>query len=146
MERDKLIRELTTAARQRLERYNMLVKLADEQRSILIGSRHSELADNLASFDPLLIEIKRIEKQEDTLLRHMVEAGGDDPGPEYRVLKGRIAESADLLHRISVTNKQLLTRQMEYVSFSLGMMVKIATEHSIIGPGNNAALMLDSKV
>lgn len=146
MERDAITKELTTVARQRLDCCNRLVNLADRQRAILLGSRHSELAETLADFDPLLLEMKSIEKQEQGLLARFTEAGGADPSPEYQVLKGRIAESADLLHRISVTNKQLLTRHMEYVSFSLGMIVKIATEHSIIGPGNNPALMLDSKV
>jgi hypothetical protein len=146
MEKDKLIRELTTAARQRLDCCNRLVGLADKQRAVLLGSRHSDLAENLANFDPLLMEMNSIEKQEQGLLARFTESGGDDPGPEYRVLKGRIAESAGLLHQISETNKQLITRHMEYVSFSLGLVLRFATEQSIIGPGNNPALMLDSKV
>lgn len=137
--------ELISTARKRLQCFNALVKLADEQKSILLEGRHSELAGNLSKFDPQLLEIKRLEKQEETLLSQLTQAGVDIH-PEYTAVKRRIAEVVDLLQRISVTNKQLLARHMEYVSFSLGVIAKVATEHSIIGPGNNPALMLDSRV
>lgn len=133
--------DLLSTAHRRLQCFNALVKLADDQKSMLMEGRHSELPDNLSKFDPLLVEIKKLETQEETLLKQM-----GAPGPEYLAIKARIAESVDLLKRISTTNKVMLARQMEYVSFSLGLIVKVATEHSIIGPGANPALMLDSRV
>lgn len=142
MEKETIMKELIATIRKRLECYNALIKLADEQKSILIDSRHSELPVNLAKFDPLLIEVKQCEKREESLLGHL---DGISPGGEYAAVKGRVAEAAGLLSDLTVTNKQLLTSHMEYVNFSLGIIFKTVAEHMPADAGNNPAMMLDSK-
>lgn len=145
MERDTLIQELNNTARKRLERCGTLLSLAVEQKSILLAGRHSELQSNLEKHDPLLLEVRNLEKQEDVLRGRIAEIGVST-GAEYTAIRARIAESAESLRDVTITNRQLLTSHMEYVNFSLGVIVKIATEHSIVGPENNPAILLDSRV
>ena len=63
MEPDSIRDEMVTTARKRLERYDQVVGLAEEQKAILVEGRHSELTENLTKFDPLLLELKQLGKR-----------------------------------------------------------------------------------
>lgn len=145
MERSALVRELTANANKRLECYNTLIGLADEQRTIMLGNEHSRLPENLAKFDPLFLEVKRLERNEEALLAQLAESGdNDDPG--YAATRARILEAANVLQSITITNKELITSHMQYVNFTLGLIFKTAAEHSTACPGDNPAILLDFRV
>jgi hypothetical protein len=60
--------ELITTARFRLQRLQELISLAEEQRAILLERRHADLQENLRKHDPLLIDLAKVEKREESLL------------------------------------------------------------------------------
>lgn len=147
MERETIVREVTLIARKRLDCYGRLAGLAEEQRSMLLESRDSELTDNLARFDPLLLDIMQLDRREETLRRHLEAAKANgravDLGPEYADLTDRTVKTAKLLRDLMLINKELLAGRMEYVNFSLGVIYKVAAEQSLAGAGDNPAVVLD---
>ena len=147
MERETIVREVTAIARKRLECYGKLASLAEEQRSMLVESRDSDLSDNLAEFDPLLLEIMQLDRREETLQQHLEKARSNgrviDLGREYAHLTDRTVKTAKLLRDLTLINKELLAGRMEFVNFSLGVIYKVAAEQSLAGDGDNPAIMLD---
>ena len=148
MQQDTIVRELTNIAGRRLECYAALADLAREQKNILVGHRDSELDANLAGFDPLLLEIMQLDRREETLIGYLTDPEAGSPprlGWEYEDLKTRTAETARLLQRFTIINKEMLASQMEFVNFSLGVICRTAAEQQMSGSGGNPAIMLDSR-
>ena len=149
MQQDTIIREITSIARRRLECYAALADLAQKQKTILIEHRESDLPDNLAGFDPLLLEIMQLDRREETLVGYLEDAppeGSADLRAEYNQLKSRTAKTARLLRDLTIVNREMLAGKMEFVNFSLGVVCKIAAEQLVSGPGDNPAILLDSRV
>ena len=154
MEEHTIIDEIVSTARMRLERYDRLVALAEEQQSILVENRHSELAQNLAVIDPLLFELKQINKRQENLFRHLEESqdGGQatrlpDINKEYEELAQRTAEKADRLRTLTEVNRQLLSNAMDFVNFSMGIICKVVAEQQLNADAkSNPAIVLDLKV
>ncbi len=136
--------EIAATMSKRLDCIAALVKLAEQQRDILMTSRHDDLAGNLAAHDPLLVEIKQVEKREETLRAQLPDTYQSDNPFESR-LRVAIAAQADKLYAVTTTNKQLMIRQMEFVNFTLGMIFRTATDTHATSAGNNPALMIDSR-
>jgi hypothetical protein len=136
--------EIAATMSKRLDCIAALVKLAEQQRDILMTSRHEDLAGNLAAHDPLLVEIKQLEKREETLRAQLPDADQAATTFDSR-LRVAIAAQAEKLYAITTTNKQLMIRQMEFVNFTLGMIFRTATDTFVTGAGNNPALVIDSR-
>lgn len=149
MQQDTIIREITSIARRRLDCYAALADLAQKQKTILIEHRESDLPDNLAGFDPLLLEIMQLDRREQTLVGYLEDAPSAvsaDLRAEYDQLKSRTAKTARLLRELTIVNREMLAGKMEFVNFSLGVVCKIAAEQLVSGPGDNPAILLDSRV
>jgi len=149
MQQDTIIREITSIARRRLECYAALADLAQRQKTILVEHRESDLPDNLAGFDPLLLEIMQLDRREETLVGYLEDAPPEvsaDLRAEYNQLKSRTAKTARLLRELTIINREMLAGKMEFVNFSLGVVCKIAAEQLVSGPGDNPAILLDSRV
>ncbi|GEM_PF-2495579 len=146
--------ELITAARFRLQRFRDLVSLAEEQRAILLERRHDDLPENLRRHDPLLIELAKAEKREESLLAMLSEAETEAGGSEeFEAAYGKInEETRDLARRLQplvAGNTQLLKTMMEYVQFSIDVMFKVMSEQQPFDRTadiGSAALLLDRKV
>lgn len=151
MEQETLKKELISTARMRLEHYNKLVKLAEEQRAILVGGNHAELAQNLVQFDPLLLQLKQLNERERTLYEHLHkgQAGAEAADPidaEHRALADHMAGKALELRGLTMTNKELLAGAKEFTDFSIGIICQLASEQIQKEAGSNPAIMLDRRV
>ncbi len=165
--------ELITAARFRLQRLQELISLAEEQRAILLERRHADLQENLRKHDPLLIDLAKVEKREESLLGMLAESDGPvgeafNGLPAGRPLKASPTEAsasefeaqyaginretralAVVLQALVAGNTQLLKTMMEYVQFSVGIISKLVSEQQTYDPAadpGGAALLLDRKV
>jgi len=148
MDANKIKDELTSIAESRLGYYRELVKLADAQRDLLVKSKHSELVENLKKHDPILVEIGRLDKREESLTDQVIGMGTDST--HHRLLR-ETAETAEHLARLTRINAQLLENAKEFVAFSIGVICKTASESASGGSSDafcdsNAALLLDMKV
>jgi len=154
MEPDSIRDEMVTTARKRLERYDQVVGLAEEQKAILVEGRHSELTENLTKFDPLLLELKQLGKREEALRRHLERAQADGQVASSSSLDAEYAKTADLtaektsvLRTLTETNKQLLANASEFMRFSIGIICRAAAEQQPgLDIGGNPAIMLDLRV
>lgn len=148
MDQETIRNEILKTAHARLERYEALVNLADEQKTILLESKHTDLPGNLVKFDPLLLEIKQLDRREESLFGQYEEMAGmpfDDR--EYKSLASDIAGRAERLHNLAEVNRQLLDNAMEFVNFSINIVCKVAAElNPNLAAETNPALMLDLKV
>lgn len=143
--------ELIEIAEQRLRNYNALVSLAEAQREILIGGRHAELLENLNEHDPILVELERLDARAGTLASHLDK---NDKSPDFerklKRLARQISEAASKLEDLVRANAELLTNAMNFVSFSIALISKIATDQQSYNPNSDLtpglALMLDRKV
>jgi len=146
--------ELITAARFRLQRFQELISLAEEQRAILLERRHTDLPENLRKHDPLLIELAKVEKREESLLGMLSDAEtetgkSDDFEAQYAEINRETRALALTLQTLVAGNTQLLETMMEYVQFSINIMSKLMCEQQSYDPAadpGTAALLLDRKV
>ena len=154
--------ELITAARFRLLRFQELISLAEEQRAILLERRHADLPENLGRHDPLLIELAKVEKREESLLgmlaatdasaaalRSATEASASEFEAQYTEINRETRALALTLQTLVAGNTQLLETMMEYVQFSINIMAKLMCEQQSYDPAadpGTAALLLDRKV
>jgi len=153
MEQETLKRELISTARMRLEHYDKLVKLAEEQKSILVSGAHSELAQNLAHFDPLLLQLEQLDERERTLYEHLEKgqtgkrsANPSEIDAEHKDLADRAARKVLELRALTMTNKELLAGAKEFTDFSVGIICQIAAEQVRKDVSGNPAIVLDRKV
>jgi hypothetical protein len=154
MDAEVIRNELIAVAEVRLDRYRRLLSLAEEQRGILLAGRHAELVGNLANHDPVLAELAQLDRREEMLLARLNEAG--DPSalsPDFEGKHQRIAEqtseAATRLRSIVQGNAQLLANAMDFVSFSIGILSKLAADLPSYDPSAeaaNPALVFDRKV
>jgi len=137
--------ELTAIAKSRLAHYRKLIALADAQREFLIGGKYSDLVDNLREHDPILVEIGRLDKREETLAGMLTEV---DLDPDYKQILRETAETAALLAKLTRINAQLLENARDYITFSLGIITKSVNEQQSADLASNpaGALLLDQKV
>ena len=148
MQQDTIIKEITSIARRRLECYAALADLARKQKTILVEHRESELPDNLAGYDPLLLEIMQLDRREETLLGYLKNDSAEVSRrvrDEYDELKRQTVDTARPLRELTIVNREMLAGKMEFVNFSLGVVCKIAAEQLVSDPGNNPAVLLDSR-
>ena len=154
--------ELITAARFRLQRFQELISLAEDQRAILLERRHADLPENLGRHDPLLIELAKVEKREESLLgmlaatdasaaalRSATEASASEFEAQYTEINRETRALALTLQTLVAGNTQLLETMMEYVQFSINIMAKLMCEQQSYDPAadpGTAALLLDRKV
>lgn len=146
MDKKNIKTDLTSIAQSRLAYYQELVSLAEAQRELLVGGRHSELADNLKAHDPILIEIGRLDKREEALVSLLTDTESDSG---YRQLIQTTAKTAARLAELTRINAELLENAREFVAFSIGIIAKSVNESCAIGDSvtdSNGALLLDKKV
>ena len=153
MDSMSITNELISIAKKRLERYQRLVALAKEQESILLENRHADLPGNIAEFDPLLMEIKRIDDAEQSLARQINDLDEEEPvrllgmDPRYDRLLQLTNVQASKLRELAHSNAEMLENAMQFVNFSIGIVCKIAAdERQLPDNGNNPAIVLDLKV
>jgi hypothetical protein len=165
-------KELMTTAALRLECFEKLVSQAEEQRSILVEGRHADLEPNLSVQDRLLVEIGRLDQRENKLIEfigrgeafavgakhlpgHM--QNHDLPSKcfaptyyeiQYNEIRQRIKNVAVRLRSVMQINTELLENVARYVSFSLAVIAKVASDHSPHSRRSSAAgasVLLDGK-
>ena len=134
--------EILTGLNRRLDIYDKLAMLAETQQVILMENKLSELPENLAGFDPLLLELEQIERREESSLVLPEDENNLFSG-ETRKIASSIIERAGQLSRLTALNKQLLQDAMNFVDFSIGIICRAASPTS--DPGSRA-ILLDAKV
>lgn len=152
---ERLKNELVSIAGRRLQRFRELASLAEEQRSLLLNGRHSELPGNVTEHDRLLVELNQLDRREEALAGHLADAEpvsgtSADFDRKYGEINRETGEVALRLQSLTVANTELLNNAMEFVTFSIGILSKLANEQQPCDPGieagNSAALLLDRKV
>lgn len=147
MDAQKIKSELTVIAQSRLELYRELVSLAEAQRLLLAGGRHSELGENLKRHDPILIEIGRLDKREETLADLVPDL---DPSCDYREILRNTAETAARLAHLTRVNAELFENAKDFVTFSIAVLAKAANEPGAGGNDSagdsNGPILIDLKV
>ena len=134
---DVVRRELDSSGSRRLERLETLIRLAEEERSILVQGRHADLEANLGAQDRLLAEVRQLDKREEKASM-MLEEGS--LGPALHV---EHAKAADRLRSLVEVNTELIQNAMRFVNFSLGVLMSLASEQQ--GGQGNPAILLDRK-
>ena len=152
MEAETTRDNLMSIALLRVERLTALVELAEQQRSILIEGRHSELAENVKAQDLILAELDHLQKREDGLFRTVSSRPALGLAEEYESVETKASRTAQRLKSITRGNRGLLDSAMQYVNFSMGVFSALAAEQQVsydprpeTGP-NTLAVMLDLKV
>ena len=146
--------DLMSVTHLRLERLKKLIELAEEQRSILLQGRNSDLPENVRAQDMALAELAHLQKREDALIETLsAEANaGPDVKREHVALSAKASRAAQRLQTVVRGNRQLLDNAMQYVSFSLGVISELASNQQpgydtkSDGPSNSLAILLDRKV
>ena len=146
-------KELMTTAALRLECFEKLVSQAEEQRSILVEGRHADLEPNLSKQDRILVDIVRLDRREDKLAGFINDGSPQGKlSPHYEVRYGeiiqRIKNAAVRLRSLMQINTELLENVARYVSFSLAVIAKLASNQSPHGQHSCAAgtsVLLDGK-
>jgi hypothetical protein len=131
-----------------------LLKLATDQRQILVKGNHDGLADNIQAQDQSLAELDSLEKQEQCVLQASpadIMRSSQEFRRGYLALARESALTADSLKTIVQTNRELLDTAMQYVAFSLGAISNAAADKQSYDPNSDAAndslaIMLDRKV
>ena len=150
---ENVIGKLTSTLRSRLDQYEELIALAQEQQSILVEGRHTDLSENLAKHDPILLQLKQLEKRQEGLLVYLVTEGTvpgsvrpGDFDSECRRLEESISRRAQELRELTETNKQLINNAMNFRHFSMNVICKAAGDANSAPPGASPAIMLDLRV
>ena len=152
MEAETTRQNLMSIALLRVERLTALVELAEQQRSMLIEGRHSELAENVKAQDLILAELDNLQKREDGLLQTVSSRPALNLEPEYESAGARASRAAQRLKSITRGNRDLLDSAMQYVTFSMGVLSGLAADQQVsYDPRletvpNTLAMMLDRKV
>ncbi|MHB0912634.1 MAG: flagellar export chaperone FlgN [Armatimonadota bacterium] len=147
METERIKSELISTARLRLQHYGLLVEMAEEQQSILIQGRHSELAENIAGFDSLLLELSKLSKREELLVCDLADSRSEasDISSTLCNISEEMLKHTERLRELSRSNMQLLNNAMEFIDFSIGIIC------GAVGPGQSGragspSILLDLKV
>ena len=153
MDLDTTQKELIATAALRLECFEKLLSLAKEQRSILVEGRHADLEPNLCEQDRILVELGRLDRREDKLIGFINE--GSQQGkflPNYETRYGeitqRIKNAVVRLRSVMRINTELLENVARYVSFSLAVIAKLASNqspHSRQSCAAGTSVLLDGK-
>lgn len=127
----KIGSELLSLASRRLDIFRELVRLAEEQRSILVEGRHGDLLDNVRRNESLLLTLSQVEKHEQTLVELLRDAG-DEHGfrSAYRHLNQQALEVAAQVRDLVSTNRELLENAAEYVRYSASVLSEAASDSS----------------
>lgn len=150
IDRRKIEDEILATTGKRLEKYEKLVSLAEAQQMILVNGRHGELADNAAAFDPILLEIKQLDKREEMLFGRL-EKCEEYHGPENidvrcREINRQTLQAAARLKRLTEANERLMLSALQLIDFSMGIICKVAAESAAGKAAPNPAMALDLKV
>jgi len=134
--------------KQKLEKCKTLVALAEEQREILVSGRHTELEENALKHDSVLSEISQLDRLEDNLTQELGCTNTDFEEKRSEILF-RIADEAAKLKTLMETNAELLSNAMNYVTFSMSLLSKLASDQPSYDPRGESALssaiVLDQK-
>jgi hypothetical protein len=152
MEPETIENEIVSIERKRLDDYEKLLALAEQQQAILLEGRHDELNENIAQFDPLLVELKQLDRWEDSLFKRLDQRSGDSSDPSINVndkcrdiVRMTLSKAAHL-RTLTETNKNLLANAMQFVDMSMGIICRVAAEASSVGnQSGNPAIVLDTR-
>lgn len=151
LDNKKIENEILAAACKRLSSYEQLVSLAEEQQEILVEGRHNELADNTAAFDPVLLEIKQLDKREEMLFQRLKKTeNSENPNNidiRCREVNKSTIQAAARLRRLMEANERLMNNALQLIDFSMGIICKVAAESASGTDARvNPALAIDLKV
>ena len=134
---DLVRRELDSSGSRRLERLETLIRLAEEERSILVQGRHSDLEVNLGEQDRVLADLRQLDNMEEKASRRLEE------GSLVPAFHAAYTEAADRLRSLMEVNMGLVQNAKRFVDFSLGVLIGLASEQQ--GGQGNSAILLDRK-
>lgn len=141
--------EILLISKQKLEKCKALVALAEEQREILVSGRHTELEENARKYDFVLSEISRLDQLEQNPAIELNCTDMDFEQKRSEILF-RIADEAAKLKILMETNAELLGNAMNYITFSMSLLSRLAADQPSYDPRGESALssaiVLDLKV
>jgi hypothetical protein len=155
MNTEKVRDEIILIEKHRLNRCRELVSLALEQREILTERRHSELEDNASKHENVIAEVAKLDRRKESLLQELdrQQTGSSAPVDFEKRRSAILAETAGeakKLKSIMEVNAGLLSNAMNYVSFTMGLMARLATVQPSYDPRSesslSSAIVLDLKV
>jgi len=144
--------ELEAIYEKRIQGYDNLIMLAEEQQSILLADRHKELNDNIAKFDPLLMDLQRLDKRETAFTERIEQVQTEGKLPLNFDLdtlrlrfKKELAKRVERLRGLVEANTRLLNNLMSFANFTMDAICRVATGQSDAISRNNS-ILLDLKV
>jgi chemotaxis protein histidine kinase CheA len=153
---ETIINEVISLGELRLARYKDLITLAAEQREILVSNKHEELLENLNRHEPVLADLAFLEAKQDVLAARLDEVPRPDNPPvgleqKRTEIAAETAEAAQRLQELVRVNAELLSNVLNFVSFTVGLIAKLATNQQSYDPRNqdasgNLALVIDRMV
>lgn len=144
--------EILANGLRRLAHFTALIELGDEQNCILIQGRHDELAANIGEFDPLLVEMQKMDRYDESLFRKLWEMkpglsheGLNDLSDERKAIDRQVEAAAMRLKDITTVNAQLLSAAMKFVNFTMIAISRTASSTCGAG-GGSLSVVLDTRV
>lgn len=153
MQTETIKSEISAITLRRGEIYDRLISLATEQQAILVAGRNYEdLRKNLTKFDPLILDLKKLDRQEDALARYVerVHAGVQirrhpEFRPAYQTDGSDVTSKAERLRALTECNSQLLDNLMSFINYSVGIVCKAASAQGTAVSGSSPSLFFDLK-
>lgn len=131
MDSGKISSELLSLASRRLDIFRELVRLAEEQRAILVEGRHGDLLENVRKNESLLLTLNQVEKHEQALVELLRDAGNEHGfRPAYRHLNQQVLEVAGQLRDLVSVNRELLENAAEYIRYSVSVLSEAVSDSS----------------
>lgn len=153
MNEQLIAEEMNTICDRRIEGYDRLIALAEEQQAILLTNRHADLQLNLARFDPILIELQQLDRKENSFTQRIKQAqtGGKisnsvDPESVYAESGEPLMDRVNRLRTLTEMNTHLLSNLMNLANFTMGIVSKMASNRSNTGGMGSPSILLDLKV
>lgn len=147
MNQESLRDELLTTAQCRLKKLRELIRLSEEQQSILRDGLHEELHENLRKHDSILHDLDRLSRREEAIVKLLDQKDAEHSDDKLNAMRQQAGELALRLRGIIAANTELLKNSMEYTRFSLDLISKLISEQRATTEGNwSGALLLDKKV
>jgi flagellar biosynthesis/type III secretory pathway chaperone len=145
------VQEIVAILDKRLEDYDHLIGLAEEQKALLLANRRDDLQENLSKFDPVLSELQQLKTREDSVAKRIkqAQAAGDLPDFDiqsvYAELRDSILERVNRLRRLTEQNTRLIKNMMNLTRFTMMAISKMVARNSA-KETRNPALLLDLRV
>jgi len=144
---DIFVAEIEAINAKRIEGYDKLITLAEEQQQILLSCKRGDLSENLAKFDPILVELKQLARKEEAFVQRLREQSSEISRETITArFKDAVMARVHRLRDLTEKNVHLLNNLMSLSNFTMELIGRMAGTRENQGATSNQPILLDLKV